>query len=67
MEFIKIANDKYMIKDSNNIIVDEKEIKEYENDNKCDLSNKECKECRAVVDKKGELISNETTKTKNIK
>lgn len=44
MEFIKIAKDRYMIKDSNNYIVNSKEIKELQKKELVlkDISSNEC-------------------------
>ena len=65
MEFIEVGKDKYLVKDSNGLIVSSKDIKEY--DKKSNPEEKKvCKQCMAVVEKKGELID-KSVKPENIK
>ena len=79
MEFIKIGKDRFLVKDSNGLIVSKKDIKVSKKDTKedkqdtkedkqesCSLDNKECKQCVAKVSEKGELIE-ESIKPENIK
>lgn len=72
MEFIKIGKDRFLVKDSNGLIVSKKDIKVFKKDTKedkqesCSLDNKECKQCVAKVSEKGELIE-ESIKPENIK
>ena len=57
MEFIELGNDRYLIKDSNNVIVSKKDIIE---DKSPKTKTKGCKDCEIKIDKKGELkIDNE--------
>lgn len=58
MEFIKLGQNRYLVKDSNNLIVEEKDIIEF-NKEKSSKDKKVCKACEIKVDKKGELIDNE--------
>lgn len=72
MEFITIGKDRFLVKDSNGLIVSKKDIKVSKKDTKedkqesCSLDNKECKQCVAKVSEKGELIE-ESIKPENIK
>lgn len=75
MELIKIGKDRFLVKDSNGLIVSivsKKDIKVSKKDTKedkqesCSLDNKECKQCVAKVSEKGELIE-ESIKPENIK
>lgn len=72
MEFIKIGKDRFLVKDSNGLIVSKKDIKVSKKDTKedkqesCSLGNKECKQCVAKVSEKGELIE-KSINPKNIK
>lgn len=69
MEFIKIGEDRYLVKDSNGLIVSEKDIKECPQCNKeksKPVEQKVCEQCVAKTSKKSELIE-ESIKPENIK
>lgn len=59
MEFIELGNNKYLVKDSNNLIVDEKQIKEIEEPLPEINPDGECEACKVKPRKKGELVDNE--------
>ena len=63
LEFIKIGNDKYLIKDSNNLVVSGKDILKMDEEN---CPKKKCKDCESKVDLKGTL-KDETVKSKDNK
>lgn len=59
MKFIKVGRDRYLVKDSNNLIVSGKDIQDREEKRPKDKNTKGCKDCEVKVDKKGELIDSE--------
>jgi hypothetical protein len=63
LEFIKVGNDKYLIKDSNNLVVSGKDILKMDEEN---CPKKKCKDCESKVDLKGTL-KDETVKSKDNK
>ena len=63
LEFIKVGNDKYIIKDSNNLVVSGKDILKMDEEN---CPKKKCKDCESKVDLKGTL-KDETVKSKDNK
>lgn len=63
LEFIKIGEDRYLIKDSNNLVVSGKDILKMDEEN---CPKKECKDCESKVDLKGTL-KDETVKSKDNK
>lgn len=60
MEYIKVGRDRYLVKDSNNLIVSGKDILDKEEEN-CPKNKKakDYKDCKPKIDKKDELIDNE--------
>ena len=63
LEFIKIGKDRYLIKDSNNLVVSGKDILKMDEEN---CPKKKCKDCESKVDLKGTL-KDETVKSKDNK
>lgn len=63
LEFIKIGEDRYLIKDSNNLVVSGKDILKMDEEN---CPKKKCKDCESKVDLKGTL-KDETVKSKDNK
>ena len=52
LEFIKLGEDRYLIKDSNNLVVSGKDILKMDEEN---CPKKKCKDCESKVDLKGTL------------
>ena len=63
LEFIKIGEDRYLIKDSNNLVVSSKDILKMDEEN---CPKKKCKDCESKADLKGTL-KDETVKSKDNK
>ena len=63
LEFVKIGNDRYLIKDSNNLVVSGDDILKMDEEN---CPKKKCKDCEPKVDLKGTL-KDETVKSKDNK
>ena len=63
LEFIKIGEDRYLIKNSNNLVVSSEDILKMDEEN---CPKKKCKDCESKTDLKGTL-KDETVKSKDNK